>query len=446
MADLTKILNTRLQLKYDTYANWKSNNPKLLKGEIAIATIDTNEDGVQNAPSILIKVGDGVHQYTDLKFISGEAADVYGWAKAATKPSYKADEIGELSDFIAKEIQDTDTQYKIEQDTTDGHILHFYSKAKDAEEWSKVTSITTVDTVYNDTEVRNLISAVSTLVGNTSVSAQIEAAIEELDLANTYEAKGEAAKVQGTLDTHMQDTAIHVTTDDKASWSDKYTKSEIDGKVGTIEEALADRYTKSEVDGQIDTIEEALADRYTKSEIDGQIDTIEEALADRYTKTETQELINSAGHLKRDIVESLPAAESADADTIYMLKVGTSEAGDNYEEYMLIDGAVVKIGDTSVDLTPYATKDHVEERGEFWSNSAVDSAKDYTDETLSTTLEDYATKTYADGILEDANDYTDNAINSLAAIAKTGSTDDLVQGTKVLIFSCGDSNCEDISL
>ena len=34
-----KQLNVRVQLKYDTYANWTTNNPVLKAGEMAIATI-----------------------------------------------------------------------------------------------------------------------------------------------------------------------------------------------------------------------------------------------------------------------------------------------------------------------------------------------------------------------------------------------------------------------
>ena len=31
-----KILNTRIQFKYDSYENWKINNPVLKRGEVAI--------------------------------------------------------------------------------------------------------------------------------------------------------------------------------------------------------------------------------------------------------------------------------------------------------------------------------------------------------------------------------------------------------------------------
>ena len=66
--------------------------------------------------------------------------------------------------------------------------------------------------------------------------------------------------------------------------------------------------------------------------------------------------IGSAGHLKREVVEQLPEVASADPDTIYMVKDSTITSGDAYKEYMLIEGAMVQIGDTSVDLSPYAKK------------------------------------------------------------------------------------------
>ena len=127
MATVVKNLNTRIALKYDSYENWTEHNPILLKGEIAIAElpISGNKSGVgepnaagstpaiQNAPNILIKVGDGTNHYNDLKFVSALAADVYSWAKAATKPTYSAGEITGLDNYISQTIQDTNTQYRI---------------------------------------------------------------------------------------------------------------------------------------------------------------------------------------------------------------------------------------------------------------------------------------------------------------------------------------------
>ena len=109
----TKTFNTRIRNKIDTFANWTKNDPVLLNGEIGIVVVPASTGAVQQEPAILIKIGDGTKKFSELEFISSKAADVYDWAKAATKPTYAATEISGLSNYIAGQIQDTDTQYKI---------------------------------------------------------------------------------------------------------------------------------------------------------------------------------------------------------------------------------------------------------------------------------------------------------------------------------------------
>ena len=84
------------------------------------------------------------------------------------------------------------------------------------------------------------------------------------------------------------------------------------------------------------------------------------AASEAVVDAKVAEAIGSAGHLKRAIVESLPEVASADADTIYMVKDANVTTGDAYKEYMLIDGAFAQIGDTSVNLEPYATKTYAD--------------------------------------------------------------------------------------
>ena len=88
-----KNLNTRIKLKYDTLDNWTSNNPVLLEGEAAIVEVNENTNNIRNAPTTMVKVGDGESSFSSLKYISGLAADVYPWAKNSTKPAYTSDEI-----------------------------------------------------------------------------------------------------------------------------------------------------------------------------------------------------------------------------------------------------------------------------------------------------------------------------------------------------------------
>lgn len=86
-----KILKTRIQLRYDTLANWTTNDPILKAGEIAIATIPTADPANKQLPPVMFKVGtyDGTNdatkkKFSELKWASALAADVYEWAKASS--------------------------------------------------------------------------------------------------------------------------------------------------------------------------------------------------------------------------------------------------------------------------------------------------------------------------------------------------------------------------
>lgn len=87
MAD--KILKTRIKLKYDTLANWVKNDPVLLEGELAVATIPEAAPANKQLPPVMFKVGDGASKFSELGWASALAADVYDWAKAAARPAYK---------------------------------------------------------------------------------------------------------------------------------------------------------------------------------------------------------------------------------------------------------------------------------------------------------------------------------------------------------------------
>lgn len=96
MAETTKTLKTRIQLKYDTLANWNAVASTFVpnKGEVCFVEIPTGDATATTAPTVLFKVGDGTTTWGALKWGSALAADVYAWAKAADKPSYTASEVG----------------------------------------------------------------------------------------------------------------------------------------------------------------------------------------------------------------------------------------------------------------------------------------------------------------------------------------------------------------
>lgn len=80
-----KKLTTRILLKYDSYTNWKTNNPVLRQGELAVVAIDIADVQNKQLPPVMFKVGVGETgtNFNDLDWVSAKAADVYGWAKAA---------------------------------------------------------------------------------------------------------------------------------------------------------------------------------------------------------------------------------------------------------------------------------------------------------------------------------------------------------------------------
>lgn len=80
------------------------------------------------------------------------------------------------------------------------------------------------------------------------------------------------------------------------------------------------------------------------------------------TTTDVNNAVSKAGKLTKEIVTTLPAAASAKDNVIYMVKNSGGVSGDAYSEYMLISGAMEKIGTTAteVDLSNYMTYNDVQ--------------------------------------------------------------------------------------
>lgn len=136
-----KIMNTRIQLKYDTLAKWQASafngdDPaKYLKaGEVAIVTLAPNKEkepeNTANQHPLLFKVGTGSHKFNDLPWVSALAADVYDWAKK---------EKLELADLPAMPVEDSGTGKFVTDISWDDINKKFVVTRSDVE-WSDINN------------------------------------------------------------------------------------------------------------------------------------------------------------------------------------------------------------------------------------------------------------------------------------------------------------------
>lgn len=104
-----------------------------------------------------------------------------------------------------------------------------------------------------------------------------------------------------------------------------------------------------------------------------------------YTKAQTEALVAEAAHLKRKIVTNISEIDVSAKDAeqyIYMVLVIDEQLNDSYDEYMVINGALEKVGSWEIDLSDYITQTKLTEAlADYVSNDALETA-----------LEDYHTK------------------------------------------------------
>lgn len=215
-----KIISTRILNKVDTLENWNKSTLPLKKGEIAIATVAATAGTGLTEPVCMIKIGeDGVKTFKELPWnVYAKASDVIAAAKSESA----------LTTFV-------------------NNVIAGAGIATDA---ALKTLTTRVGTAEND------IDALEGLVGEKAVATQISDAIAALKLADTYEVKGEAAKVQNALDSYKasNDTAIAgIKTGDVIN-DFKSVETELGKK-----QAAGDYATKAEAQGYADAKDDAIA-------------------------------------------------------------------------------------------------------------------------------------------------------------------------------------------
>lgn len=175
------------------------------------------------------------------------------------------------------------------------------------------------DTAYNDTDVRGLISGVS-------------------DRVTTLE--GVVGSAESGL---VKDLADEITRATEA-------ETALDERLDAIESDYIDSAA----------LAEAIKDFAEKQYVDTEIEAIQDA-------------ISKLNHFTAKVVESIDAA--TEIGILYLVKDESVAGADKYNEYIVIDGAPVLIGDTTTDLSNYYDKDAIDGKVEVIEGAIADEAE-----------------------------------------------------------------------
>lgn len=142
--------------------------------------------------------------------------------------------------------------------------------------------------------------------------------------------------------------------------------------------------------------------------------TISDVATQADLELKVAEEVSKHSHLSKQIVTSIPTAAEAKENVVYLLKVTDATGKDVYEEYTLIGGEVVMIGDTSTNLDDYLTKQETIDRITSAKQEAIDSA-------TATASADATSK--ADKALADSKAYVDQKNSALTTRVSNLETD-----------------------
>lgn len=295
----TKTLNTRIALRYDTYENWIANDPVLMAGELAMATVSVKQnDTVNFVPSVLVKAGNGTNKYSELDYIFAKAADVLEACKSESG----------LTAFVNNVINNSGI-------ATDEALNALKDRVTAAE---------------------GDIDALEVLVGDTAVATQISDAIAALNLANTYDAKGAAAAVQSSLDSYKtsNNAVIEAIKDGAVIDSFKDVEDQLATKdaKGAAAQALAD--AKEYADGKDAAIAAA---KKAGDDAQADVDALEAAVGAVPTGKTVVQMISEAQTaatyddtgVKADIAQNttdIAALETLVGDTAVATQISTAIA------------------------------------------------------------------------------------------------------------------------
>ena len=236
-----KMLNTRIQLRYDLLSTWEDKNPLLKTGEVAIAYLATSEmkDGTTGTQHpVLFKVGPG--NFNSLPFVSALAADVYGWAKKSET---------EFTTWVKGLIEVTD--------------IDAYSKG---EVDNKLSANSAADQKYAKDYADALIAGLDATASQTAGADGLALSVTEVDgkitaisgsiAANTYDAYGSAAAAESAAKSHAEskaaaaESAAKSHAETKASEAQAAAEATAAGALSAAKTELEGKITKAQSDAE----------------------------------------------------------------------------------------------------------------------------------------------------------------------------------------------------
>ncbi len=325
MAELT--LKTRLLNKMSA-----DHVDGLLKGEINFYPITVDVADQKQETYLVMEVGG-----TDKPF-AAKASDVYEWAKASTKPTYKASEIEGLDSHIGTIAQDTNTTYTFTIKEATGELEIISHEINGTS-----TTVGTFDVVSHD----ELTSTLETILADYVTETELTEALSNFQTQLNLSQYATIAYVDGQIDkVEEQVTAVDKKVDDVSAVANAAAvKTEVDA-------ALDEKVDKEEGKSLISTSEiERLATlkNYDDTAVKADIAANTKAIADEATARANADtaldtkITNLGTKTTEDIATALQAAkdyaDTNDTDTKY----GITYDSENKKIKLVEGGATTEI-------------------------------------------------------------------------------------------------------
>ena len=184
---------------------------------------------------------------------------------------------------------------------------------------------------------------VNTALSSKADAETVNAALDEKanieDVNAALDAKADAETVNAALDKKADVETVNAALDTKANIEDVNEELAKKADAETVNAALSEKANINDV--------------YTKEEVNDKV------------ATEINTAISNVDHLQRKVVNNLDEIDEDAVDAhlyIYMVPTGLQQDDDKYDEYMVINGVIEKVGSWEVDLSQYAKAEDLKKK------------------------------------------------------------------------------------